>query len=76
MDRSQQFFWFNHYSHATYLDHGEIMYVRSVSCPLSARWRHVAQWSSGRTLHFCQLRRDRLTETAMGRRSQEQLSDR
>jgi len=20
------FFWFNHYSHATYLDHGEIMY--------------------------------------------------
>jgi len=49
VDRSQQFFWFNHYSHATYLDHGEIMYVRSVSCPLSARWRHVAQWSSGRS---------------------------
>jgi len=34
----EDFFLFNHYSHATYLDHGEIIY----SPLLSARWRHVA----------------------------------
>jgi len=33
---------FVHYSHATYLDHGEVSYVQSVSCPLPARWGHVA----------------------------------
>jgi hypothetical protein len=35
------FFWFNYFSHTTYLDHGE-MYVQSFSWPLSALWRHVS----------------------------------
>ena len=36
------FFFVCSYSHASYLDHGGVHFAQ-FSCPLSARWRHVAR---------------------------------